>query len=129
MLLTSKSNTRLTAVRTGELKPSPMARSLGRKSAIGTRRSTRSANLCARGSDDELRGGNHLGGRGQSDLRGAVLALLDERRRGPDHLGTSAGRELLRLRELHARIQLSRHLVLAVGLGAHDPLDLRRALA
>ena len=34
-------------MRTGELKPSPMARSLGRKRAIGTRRSTRSANLCA----------------------------------------------------------------------------------
>ena len=47
MLLITRSNTRLAAVRTGEFRPSPMARSLGRTSAMGMRRSTRSANLCA----------------------------------------------------------------------------------
>ena len=47
MPLMVRSNRRFAAERSGEMRPSPMARSLGRKSEMGMRRSTRSANRCA----------------------------------------------------------------------------------
>src|SRR5205814_205246 len=106
MLLITRSKTRLTAVRTGEFSPSPMARSLGRTSAIGMRRSTRSANLCA----------------------GTAFALLGEGPGRGEPLA-AARRDLLRLGEIHRRIELAGDLVLAICLTADDALDLGGALS